>query len=235
MGPPGRYGIWVVATGPTSTGRRSKRNACCVLETSCASASHGWSTWWQDRLTNRSMRPQSFPTPPQLPPRLTRREFDVLVVLCRPLVSDDPFPEPASVRADGRRAVRHRGGRQTASAEPVRQVRHPRRGRPPGPAGQRGAPARVPSRSPSCATAALSEVEGLDGRDRTFVRGPVGAPDAVHGRADRGYHLAVHRSVDRRQRGPFSSGDVVHLDRRQHRVGSSPPTTTIRPSMNAAP
>ncbi|HZN82685.1 MAG TPA: FHA domain-containing protein [Mycobacterium sp.] len=33
-----------------------------------------------------------------LPPRLTRREFDVLVVLCRPLVSDDPFPEPASVR-----------------------------------------------------------------------------------------------------------------------------------------
>lgn len=34
----------------------------------------------------------------QLPPRLTRREFDVLVVLCRPLVSDNPFPEPVSVR-----------------------------------------------------------------------------------------------------------------------------------------
>jgi ATP/maltotriose-dependent transcriptional regulator MalT len=34
----------------------------------------------------------------QLPPRLTRREVEVLVVLCRPLVSDDPFPEPASVR-----------------------------------------------------------------------------------------------------------------------------------------
>lgn len=32
------------------------------------------------------------------PPRLTRRELDVLVVLCRPLISDDPFPEPASVR-----------------------------------------------------------------------------------------------------------------------------------------
>lgn len=32
------------------------------------------------------------------PPRLTRRELDVLVELCRPLVSDDPFPEPASVR-----------------------------------------------------------------------------------------------------------------------------------------
>jgi pSer/pThr/pTyr-binding forkhead associated (FHA) protein len=36
--------------------------------------------------------------PGELPPRLTRREVDVLVVLCRPLVSDDPFPEPASVR-----------------------------------------------------------------------------------------------------------------------------------------
>lgn len=36
--------------------------------------------------------------PLELPPRLTRREVDVLVVLCRPLVSDDPFPEPASVR-----------------------------------------------------------------------------------------------------------------------------------------
>ena len=31
-------------------------------------------------------------------PRLTPRELEVLVVLCRPLVSDDPFPEPASVR-----------------------------------------------------------------------------------------------------------------------------------------
>lgn len=37
--------------------------------------------------------------PVDAPPRLTRREYDVLVVLCRPLVSDDPFPEPASVRA----------------------------------------------------------------------------------------------------------------------------------------
>jgi FHA domain-containing protein len=36
--------------------------------------------------------------PSDLPPRLTRRELDVLMVLCRPLVSDDPFPEPASVR-----------------------------------------------------------------------------------------------------------------------------------------
>ena len=36
--------------------------------------------------------------PIEQPPQLTRRELDVLVVLCRPLVSDDPFPEPASVK-----------------------------------------------------------------------------------------------------------------------------------------
>jgi hypothetical protein len=36
--------------------------------------------------------------PTQRPPHLTRRELEVLVVLCRPMVSDDPFPEPASVR-----------------------------------------------------------------------------------------------------------------------------------------
>lgn len=36
--------------------------------------------------------------PLELPPRLTPREVDVLVVLCRPLVSDNPFPEPVSVR-----------------------------------------------------------------------------------------------------------------------------------------
>ncbi|MBI3225194.1 MAG: FHA domain-containing protein [Mycolicibacterium cosmeticum] len=36
--------------------------------------------------------------PALLPPRLTPRELDVLIALCRPLVSGDPFPEPASVR-----------------------------------------------------------------------------------------------------------------------------------------
>ena len=36
--------------------------------------------------------------PTQPTPRLTPRELEVLVVLCRPLVSDNPFPEPASVR-----------------------------------------------------------------------------------------------------------------------------------------
>jgi FHA domain len=36
--------------------------------------------------------------PTQPPPRLTPRELEVLVVLCRPLVSGDPFPEAVSVR-----------------------------------------------------------------------------------------------------------------------------------------
>jgi pSer/pThr/pTyr-binding forkhead associated (FHA) protein len=36
--------------------------------------------------------------PAQPPPRLTPRELEVLVVMCRPLVSDDPFPEAVSVR-----------------------------------------------------------------------------------------------------------------------------------------
>ena len=36
--------------------------------------------------------------PTQPPPRLTPREHEVLVVLCRPLVSGDPFPEAVSVR-----------------------------------------------------------------------------------------------------------------------------------------
>jgi FHA domain len=36
--------------------------------------------------------------PAELPPPLTRRELEVLVVLCRPLISDDPFPAAASVR-----------------------------------------------------------------------------------------------------------------------------------------
>ena len=32
-------------------------------------------------------------------PEVTRRERDVLVALCRPLASSDPFPQPASIRA----------------------------------------------------------------------------------------------------------------------------------------
>ena len=78
----------------------------------------------------------------ELPPRLTPRELDVLMVLCRPLVSDDPFPEPDIGSADGERTVRDRGSSQAASAEPLRQVLHPHRGRPPGPSGERGASAR---------------------------------------------------------------------------------------------
>jgi DNA-binding CsgD family transcriptional regulator len=36
--------------------------------------------------------------PTQPAPRLTPRELEVLVVLCRPLVSGDPFPEAVSVK-----------------------------------------------------------------------------------------------------------------------------------------
>lgn len=36
--------------------------------------------------------------PAEPPPELTRREHDVLLALCRPLVSDQVFSEPASVR-----------------------------------------------------------------------------------------------------------------------------------------
>lgn len=36
--------------------------------------------------------------PAEPPPELTRREYDVLLALCRPLVSDQVFSEPATVR-----------------------------------------------------------------------------------------------------------------------------------------
>ena len=65
--------------------------------------------------------------------------------------------------------------------------------------------------------------------------GPIRAADAVNGVADRGDHLAVT--------GVGIGASVVHLPSAMSylwtalstRVGSSPPTTTIRPSMNAAP
>jgi FHA domain len=52
--------------------------------------------FWE--VTQAGDEETEFVEPSQLPPRLTRRELEVLVVLCRPLVSDNPFPEPASVR-----------------------------------------------------------------------------------------------------------------------------------------
>jgi pSer/pThr/pTyr-binding forkhead associated (FHA) protein len=56
--------------------------------------------FWEVREAGDGLREEETKAaqPTELPPRLTRREVDVLVVLCRPLVSDDPFPEPASVR-----------------------------------------------------------------------------------------------------------------------------------------
>ncbi len=60
--------------------------------------------FWMVRDTADGRRDEETVTaqPVESPPRLTRRELDVLVVLCRPLVSDDPFPEPASVKAMAR-------------------------------------------------------------------------------------------------------------------------------------
>ena len=121
------------------------------------------------------------PDAAQLPPRLTRREVDVLMVLCRPLVSDDHVSRAGVGAADGGRAVRDRGSRQTTPAEPVRQVRHPHRGRPPRASGQRGTSAGRSHDRPAARQReqqGLGEVERLDDRHRTFVAGPVRAPNA---------------------------------------------------------
>ncbi|MBV8965620.1 MAG: FHA domain-containing protein [Mycobacteriaceae bacterium] len=57
-------------------------------------------TFWQVKEADESTGGESTisAAPALAPPRLTRRELEVLVVLCQPLVSDDPFPEAASVR-----------------------------------------------------------------------------------------------------------------------------------------
>jgi hypothetical protein len=58
------------------------------------------------------------------------------VVLCRPLVSDDPFPEPASVC----RMALELFGTEAAIKQHLQNLygkfRYPLRGRSPGPAGQ---------------------------------------------------------------------------------------------------
>lgn len=55
--------------------------------------------FWEVRETGGRVDEETVSAQPMdLPPRLTPREVDVLVVLCRPLVSDSPFPEPVTVR-----------------------------------------------------------------------------------------------------------------------------------------
>src|SRR5262245_49098809 len=55
--------------------------------------------FWEVKPDEASLNEATIAAEPTQPtPRLTRRELEVLMVLCRPLVSDDPFPEPASVR-----------------------------------------------------------------------------------------------------------------------------------------
>ena len=53
------------------------------------------------RLVATGRRPRRAPATEaaQPPPVLTRRERDVLVALCRPVLSGDVFTEPASIRA----------------------------------------------------------------------------------------------------------------------------------------
>jgi pSer/pThr/pTyr-binding forkhead associated (FHA) protein len=55
-----------------------------------------WEVKEGDETTINEATVSAAPAP--APPHLTRRELEVLVVLCRPLVSGDPFPEAASVR-----------------------------------------------------------------------------------------------------------------------------------------
>ena len=173
------------------------------------------------------------PDAAQLPPRLTRREIDVLMVLCRPLVSDDPFPEPASVRrmagelfvteAAVKQHLQNLYDKFAIPTEGDRRVRLANE------ALRRGAVTIAQLRD------SATEVERLDGGHRTFMAGPVGAPDGVDGRVDRGDHLAVHRGVDRRLRRPLPVAMSYISTVASTRVGSSPPTATIRPSTSAAP
>jgi FHA domain len=54
--------------------------------------------FWQVRQAGEPSAKDETVSAEPAAPRLTRREQEVLVVLCRPLVSDNPFPGPASVR-----------------------------------------------------------------------------------------------------------------------------------------
>jgi DNA-binding transcriptional ArsR family regulator len=54
--------------------------------------------FWEVREANDPATKDETVSAGPAPPHLTRRELEVLVALCRPLVSDAPFPGPASVR-----------------------------------------------------------------------------------------------------------------------------------------
>ena len=170
---PGRYAIWGVATAPTSTA--SEITAERVLRSGDeVRVGKSRLIFWEvrdagdGRLDEETVTAQPAEAPAAADPARIRRARGAVP----PAGLRRPVPRARVGPADGRRAVRHRGRRQTASAEPVRQVRHPRRGRPPGPAGQRGAPARRRHDRPACATAGpqrgrrYREVERLDRRDR---------------------------------------------------------------------
>jgi hypothetical protein len=54
--------------------------------------------FWEVRETGEPATKDVTVSAEPAPPHLTRRELEVLVALCRPLVSEAPFPGPASVR-----------------------------------------------------------------------------------------------------------------------------------------
>ncbi len=100
-GSPGRYGMWGSRNGTYLNGE--KISAERVLRSGGDELRVGNSRliFWEAKEGDQTAAGEetfaAAPTEPP-PPQLTRRELEVLVVLCRPLVSDDPFPAPASVR-----------------------------------------------------------------------------------------------------------------------------------------
>ena len=75
-------------------------------------------------------------------PELTRSEFDVLISLCRPALSDDAFVTARHRQGDRRRPGRDRGGGQAAPAAALPEVPRARGTEPAHPAGERGHRAR---------------------------------------------------------------------------------------------
>ena len=92
-----RYGAgWCVRdldsrNGTFVNGRRVWASARCAPATSCGSGRPGWST-------GVTSRPAAGTQASEPPPELTRREREVLLVLCRTVLAGEAFTEPASIR-----------------------------------------------------------------------------------------------------------------------------------------
>ena len=77
--------------GTFVNGQRIWASARCAPVTSCGSARPGWST-------GATSPPAAGTQASEPPPELTRREREVLVVLCRTVLAGEAFTEPASIR-----------------------------------------------------------------------------------------------------------------------------------------